>query len=161
MALTDELDVAVGATSEDMRFTVEAVACVGCCGLAPVAVIAEKPLRPARAQRARKLAKQLMRRSHRMTPRHAENTATTEIRVCAGSGCVANGSLEIADRFETAIAAAGAADRFDVVRTGCHGLCALGPVVVVSPDGTSSIRSCAMTQQTRRRRADCWRRPRD
>jgi NADH-quinone oxidoreductase subunit F len=58
-----------------------------------------------------------------------------EIRVCAGSGCVANGSLEVADRIEAAIAAAGAVDRMHVVRTGCHGLCAKGPVVVVSPDG--------------------------
>jgi NADH:ubiquinone oxidoreductase subunit E len=36
-AITDELDLAVGATSEDRRFTIEAVACVGCCGLAPTA----------------------------------------------------------------------------------------------------------------------------
>ncbi len=68
-----------------------------------------------------------------MTP--PVDTAVAEIRVCAGSGCVANGSLEIADRFEAAIAAADAADRIKVVRTGCHGLCALGPVVVVAPDG--------------------------
>ncbi len=65
----------------------------------------------------------------------ATETAIAEIRVCAGSGCVANGSLEIADRFEAALSAAGASDRVKVVRTGCHGLCALGPVVVVSPDG--------------------------
>ncbi|NTU71325.1 MAG: 4Fe-4S binding protein [Coriobacteriia bacterium] len=63
------------------------------------------------------------------------DTIVAEIRVCAGSGCVANGSLEIADRFDAAIEQAGAADRFRVVRTGCHGLCALGPVVVTSPDG--------------------------
>jgi len=68
----------------------------------------------------------------------AASTATTlpaQIRVCAGSGCVANGSLEVADRFEAAIEAAGATGRLTVVRTGCHGLCALGPVVVVAPDG--------------------------
>ena len=69
-----------------------------------------------------------------MTP--PTDVAVAEIRVCAGSGCVANGSLEIADRFEAAIESAGASERFKVVRTGCHGLCALGPVVVVSPDGT-------------------------
>ncbi|MEI7813677.1 MAG: NADH-ubiquinone oxidoreductase-F iron-sulfur binding region domain-containing protein [Coriobacteriia bacterium] len=68
-----------------------------------------------------------------MTP--PTQTAAAEIRVCAGSGCVANGSLQVADRFETALANAGVSERFKVVRTGCHGLCALGPVVVVSPDG--------------------------
>ena len=62
-------------------------------------------------------------------------TTVAEIRVCAGSGCVANGSLEVADRFEAAIEAADASERLKVVRTGCHGLCALGPVVVVAPDG--------------------------
>lgn len=71
------------------------------------------------------------------TPASASDTATgmIEIRVCAGTGCVANGSLEVAQRFEDAIAAAGHQDRVWVVRTGCHGLCAKGPVVVVAPEG--------------------------
>jgi NADH-quinone oxidoreductase subunit F/NADP-reducing hydrogenase subunit HndC len=63
-------------------------------------------------------------------------TATAEIRICAGSGCVANGSLEVAERFERAIEAAGAGERVSVVKTGCHGLCAQGPVVVITPEGT-------------------------
>lgn len=58
-----------------------------------------------------------------------------EVRVCAGSGCVANGSLAIADRFEEAIAEHGDAARVRVIKTGCHGLCAQGPVVVVGEDG--------------------------
>ncbi len=41
-AITDELMTKVGETSEDLRFTVEAVACVGCCGLAPVVVVGEE-----------------------------------------------------------------------------------------------------------------------
>lgn len=63
-------------------------------------------------------------------------TQVAEIRVCAGSGCVANGSLEAAAHFDAAIEAAGAGERVRVVRTGCHGLCAQGPVVVIAPDGT-------------------------
>ncbi|MDZ4064875.1 MAG: NAD(P)H-dependent oxidoreductase subunit E, partial [Coriobacteriia bacterium] len=55
------------------------------------------------------------------------------IRVCTGSGCVVNGSLDVANRFEEAIAAAGARDHVRVVRTGCHGLCERGPIVVISP----------------------------
>jgi NADH:ubiquinone oxidoreductase subunit F (NADH-binding)/(2Fe-2S) ferredoxin/Pyruvate/2-oxoacid:ferredoxin oxidoreductase delta subunit len=64
---------------------------------------------------------------------HAEGTVL--IRVCTGSGCVMNGSLEVADRFEHAIEEAGAGEEMRVVRTGCHGLCERGPVVVVGPEG--------------------------
>jgi NADH-quinone oxidoreductase subunit E len=60
-AITDELDLAVGATSEDMRFTIEAVACVGCCGLAPVTVVGDRPKGLLDAGKARQLAKQLLR----------------------------------------------------------------------------------------------------
>jgi len=62
-------------------------------------------------------------------------STTYEVRVCAGSACVANGSLAIAERFETAIAENGLTDSMRVIKTGCHGLCAQGPVVVVGDDG--------------------------
>ena len=68
-------------------------------------------------------------------PAQSAAPAAYEVRVCAGSGCVANGSLAIAARFEAAIAEAGAGDSMRVVKTGCHGLCAQGPVVVVGDDG--------------------------
>lgn len=37
--LKDELGLEVGGTSEDMKFTLESVACIGACGLAPVLMI--------------------------------------------------------------------------------------------------------------------------
>lgn len=39
--LERDLNIKQGETTEDGRFTVEAVRCVGCCGLAPVVVIDE------------------------------------------------------------------------------------------------------------------------
>ncbi len=60
-AITDELNLEVGATSDDMRFTIEAVACVGCCGLAPVTVVGDHPNGQLDAGKARKLAKRLVR----------------------------------------------------------------------------------------------------
>jgi len=60
-AITDELGIEVGETSEDMRFTVEAVACVGCCGLAPVVVIGDQVHGQVDPSAARKLAKKLIR----------------------------------------------------------------------------------------------------
>ena len=57
----------------------------------------------------------------------------TLVRICTGSGCVMNGSLAAAEQIEAAIAQAGASGRVRVVRTGCHGLCELGPITVISP----------------------------
>jgi NADH:ubiquinone oxidoreductase subunit E len=37
--LASELEVAVGGTTPDRRFTLEAVRCLGCCGLAPVVTV--------------------------------------------------------------------------------------------------------------------------
>jgi (2Fe-2S) ferredoxin len=45
-----------------------------------------------------------------------------------------NGSLDVADRFDSAIDGAGQAEKIRLVRTGCHGLCEKGPVVVVGED---------------------------
>ena len=59
----------------------------------------------------------------------------TTIRICTGSGCVMSGSLGVADRLDAAIAAADAGERVRVVRTGCDGLCALGPLTVIDPSG--------------------------
>ena len=40
-SLSRELEVQVGATTKDRRFTLEAVRCLGCCGLAPVVTVNE------------------------------------------------------------------------------------------------------------------------
>jgi len=64
-ALTDELQTKVGETSEDLRFTVEAVACVGCCGLAPVVVVGDETHGQLDSASARSLGK----RVYRETPR--------------------------------------------------------------------------------------------
>ncbi len=60
-AITDELQTKVGETSDDLRFTVEAVACVGCCGLAPVVVVGEETHGQLDATSARKLGKRVYR----------------------------------------------------------------------------------------------------
>jgi len=70
-----------------------------------------------------------------VTSTQAPNTTHYEVRICAGSGCVANGSLAIASRFETAISEHGLSDRMRIIKTGCFGLCAQGPVVVVGDEG--------------------------
>ena len=55
--------------------------------------------------------------------------------VCGGTGCTSSHSAEIIAEFEKEIAEKGLADEIKVIRTGCFGLCALGPIVVVYPEG--------------------------
>ncbi|MBQ6884697.1 MAG: NADH-quinone oxidoreductase subunit NuoF [Clostridia bacterium] len=56
--------------------------------------------------------------------------------ICGGTGCTSSGSKKIQEAFEQNIAAAGLEEEVKLVQTGCFGLCALGPVVIVYPDGT-------------------------
>ena len=55
--------------------------------------------------------------------------------VCAGTGCVANQSISIKERLETEIVKHGLQKEVAVVTTGCNGFCAVGPLMVVQPDG--------------------------
>ncbi len=56
--------------------------------------------------------------------------------VCGGTGCTSSGSDRIVEAFEKEIAACGLENEVKVVRTGCFGLCALGPIVMIYPEGS-------------------------
>ena len=60
----------------------------------------------------------------------------SHVLVCGGTGCTSSHSAEIIEALEKEIEAKGLQDEVKVIRTGCFGLCALGPVVIVYPDGT-------------------------
>ncbi len=60
----------------------------------------------------------------------------SQVLVCGGTGCTSSGSNKIQEAFAESIAAFGLEDEVKLVQTGCFGLCALGPVVIVYPDGT-------------------------
>ena len=60
----------------------------------------------------------------------------SQVLVCGGTGCTSSGSQKIREAFETEIAAKGLQDEVKVVGTGCFGLCSVGPIVIVYPDGT-------------------------
>jgi len=57
------------------------------------------------------------------------------ILVCGGTGCSSGDSQGIHDLLEKKVNEAGLANDVKVIRTGCFGLCACGPVVVVYPEG--------------------------
>ena len=60
----------------------------------------------------------------------------THIMICGGTGCTSSGSKKIQEKFIESLKANGLEDEVQLVQTGCFGLCALGPVVIVYPDGT-------------------------
>lgn len=60
----------------------------------------------------------------------------SHVLVCGGTGCTSSGSQQIIDALEREIKANGLENEIEVVRTGCFGLCALGPIMIVYPEGT-------------------------
>ena len=56
--------------------------------------------------------------------------------MCGGTGCTSSGSPALIKAMEAEIAKKGLADEIKVVQTGCFGLCALGPIMIVYPEGT-------------------------
>ena len=69
----------------------------------------------------------------RFNPDTAEAALKTYILVCGGTGCTSNHSWEIMDELNRLIEAAGKKDEIEIIQTGCQGLCAKGPIMVVHP----------------------------
>ena len=59
----------------------------------------------------------------------------SHVLVCGGTGCTSSGSAQIIQTLEQEIAKNGLVDEVKVVKTGCFGLCALGPIMIVYPEG--------------------------
>ena len=60
----------------------------------------------------------------------------SHVLICGGTGCTSSKSVDIKNAMEAEILAKGLADEVKVVMTGCFGLCALGPIMIVYPEGT-------------------------
>ena len=59
----------------------------------------------------------------------------SHVLVCGGTGCTSSGSAQIIEALNTEIKKHCLDQEVCVVKTGCHGLCALGPIVIVYPEG--------------------------
>ena len=60
----------------------------------------------------------------------------SHVLICGGTGCTSSGSVAVHEKFEQELKANGLENEIKLVQTGCFGLCALGPVVIVYPEGT-------------------------
>ena len=59
----------------------------------------------------------------------------SHVLVCGGTGCTSSNSQKIIEAMEAEIKAKGLEKEVQVIRTGCFGLCALGPIMIVYPEG--------------------------
>ncbi|MBE6549304.1 MAG: NADH-quinone oxidoreductase subunit NuoF [Ruminococcaceae bacterium] len=60
----------------------------------------------------------------------------THVLICGGTGCTSSNSLKIQEAMNKELVAHGLENEVKVVLTGCFGLCALGPIMIVYPEGT-------------------------
>ena len=59
----------------------------------------------------------------------------SHVLVCGGTGCTSSHSNEIIEALESELQAKGLENEIKVIKTGCFGLCALGPIMIVYPEG--------------------------
>ncbi|MEG2429889.1 MAG: NAD(P)H-dependent oxidoreductase subunit E, partial [Oscillospiraceae bacterium] len=60
----------------------------------------------------------------------------SHVLVCGGTGCTSSGSQQIINTLEAEIKKNALESDVKVIKTGCFGLCALGPIVIVYPEGS-------------------------
>ncbi len=64
----------------------------------------------------------------------------SHVLVCSGTGCVSSGTPGVLENLEKELSANNLENEVKLIQTGCHGLCELGPIVIVYPEGTSYFR---------------------
>jgi len=65
----------------------------------------------------------------------ADSAHVSQLLICGGTGCHATGSIKVIDAMKEEIRKQGLTDKYEVVETGCNGFCAMGPIMVVHPEG--------------------------
>ena len=116
-AITQELGIHNGETTEDGLFTLNEVACLGCCSLAPVMMINGETYGNLTPEKTIKILRQLRQR---------ESGQGVRILVGQGSCGVSAGASRVA---KVLAGHMNATDSFSVETTGCIGMCYLEPIV--------------------------------
>ena len=161
---SDQLKIKPGETTEDGEFTLNSVHCVGACAMAPVVIIdGVYHGSVTSAQMSQEIKKccsadsvtTAVQEEHFELPEIAGKVASSEdyellknsilakrdpdesmVMVCAGTGCLAKGSLKVAEAFENGLAHARqkTAVKLGIKRVGCQGFCEKGPLVIIYPE---------------------------
>ena len=70
---------------------------------------------------------------YRQTLQKQRDTKKTSISICSGTGCHAYASEKVVSAFEDQLKKQNLTNMVDMKRTGCHGFCEKGPIVVIHP----------------------------
>jgi len=62
-------------------------------------------------------------------------TQEKHVLLCGGTGCHATGSIKLKSHLQESLLKKNLSDKIKIIETGCNGFCALGPIMVIQPDG--------------------------
>ena len=160
-AFERELGIRAGLTTSDKKYSLEAVACLGACSIAPVIKVGEEIFGEVRAADVKKILKKAAgekaaKRETQAAPtiraagkallpddlasvaaraRSEAGQYKKMLMVCTGTGCVSAKGFDIRDSLRHTLEERNLSRDYIVIQTGCNGFCAMGPIVVVQPDG--------------------------
>ena len=63
------------------------------------------------------------------------NKVRTQLMLCGGTGCHASGTKKFAEALQQELDQQGLSEEIKIIETGCNGFCAVGPVMLVQPEG--------------------------
>ena len=88
------------------------------------------------AVKAREYVHVAMRQSADEAKKYEGQTFRKNVLICGGTGCTSSDSEKLIAKMKEELAKVGLDKEVNVVRTGCFGLCALGPIMIVYPEGS-------------------------
>ena len=86
--------------------------------------------------KAREYVHVAMRTSAEEAKKYEGQTFRKNVLICGGTGCTSSDSEKLIAKMKEELAKVGLDKEVNVVRTGCFGLCALGPIMIVYPEGS-------------------------
>ena len=87
------------------------------------------------AARAKALKTVVLRKAEEVLDKTVKSDYKRNVLVCGGTGCTSSHSDRLVDKLNEEIKANGLEKDVQVIMTGCFGLCALGPIMIVYPEG--------------------------
>ena len=94
-----------------------------------------KTVQELNSTRAAALKKIVLRKADEVLKKEVKSDYKYTVLVCGGTGCTSSHSVEIVDKLKEEIKANNIEKDVQVIMTGCFGLCALGPIMIVYPEG--------------------------
>ncbi|MCJ7652151.1 MAG: NAD(P)H-dependent oxidoreductase subunit E, partial [Actinobacteria bacterium] len=137
-------------TTDDMLFSLETVNCLGACAMGPIMVVDGTYYGEMNASRVKRIlakyqdVEELVHLQwsiaspeelgeYRALVKSIRYPGSVSVSLCCGPGCLAVGSKEVAEAFDHDLEKKGLGETTIMRKTGCHGYCEKGPVVVIKP----------------------------